>query len=64
MRKKIAAFFFGVVLVASLSYAFIDKPISFCTHGDKGECRVLDSGNGFYCEPGGSECGGSYIKDL
>lgn len=39
-------------------------PVVFCTRGNSGRCDTRPDNQGFTCNPGGNECGGTVIKDI
>ena len=39
-------------------------PVVFCTRGNLGRCDTRPDNQGFACNPGGNECGGTVIKDI
>jgi len=39
-------------------------PVVFCSRGNAGSCDPRPDNQGFACNPGGNECGGTIIKDI
>lgn len=42
----------------------LSTPVVFCARGSAGTCNTRPDNQGFSCDPGGSECGGTVIKEL
>ncbi len=47
----------GILLVSLAASA----DIVFCSTGTSGSCVERSDGQGFVCNPGGNECGGTWI---
>lgn len=69
MKKLI---FSALAVVALVGFSFnsiqdaeaLGLTVTFCTHGSAGSCVAAPGGGGFDCVSGGSECGGTYDKEI
>ncbi len=51
-----------VLVILGVFFAIaVNAGIVFCSAGGQGVCVERSDGQGFVCDPGGNECGGTWI---